>query len=163
LLGFFYRTSSLLLTILPLRVGRTNQTAPSAMVPWRPAPTSVCIPFARAVWHQILVWEGLSLPALADPAQFSSIKDWWEATSSPLPNNQKCDFNGLMIYTLWNIWKERNRRIFENSALTPIQLALRIKEDGFTVKRAMFFSIRLLQWFSCFMRVCWEHFSCCVC
>jgi hypothetical protein len=95
-------------------------------------------PFARAVWRQILVWEGLSLLAQADPTHFSSIKVWWEATSSPLPKNQKRDFNGLMIYTLWNIWKERNRRIFENSALTPIQLALKIKEDVCTFKRAMF-------------------------
>jgi hypothetical protein len=77
----------------------------------------------------------LSLPAQADPTHFSSIKDWWEATSSLLPKNQKRDFNGL---TLWNIWKERNRRIFENNVLTPIQLALKIKEDVFTLKRAMF-------------------------
>jgi hypothetical protein len=90
------------------------------------------------VWHQILVWEGLSLLAQADITHFSSIKDWWEATAFPLPKNQKRDFNGLMIYTLWNIRKERNRRIFENSALTPIQLALKIKEDVFTFKRAMF-------------------------
>jgi hypothetical protein len=48
------------------------------------------------------------------------------------------DFNSLMIYTLWNIWKGRNRRIFKNSALISIQLALKIKEDVFTFKRAMF-------------------------
>jgi hypothetical protein len=90
------------------------------------------------VWHQILVWEGLSLLAQANPTHFSSIKDWWEATSSPLLKNQKRDFNDLMIYTMWNICKERNRRIFENNALTPIQLALKIKEDVFTFKRAMF-------------------------
>lgn len=47
-----------------------------------------------------------------------------------------------MIYTLLNIWKERNLRIFKNNAPTPIQLVLRIKEDVFIFKRAIFPSIR---------------------
>jgi hypothetical protein len=34
---------------LATRVGRTNQTAPSAMAPWRLAPTSVCIALL-SVW-----------------------------------------------------------------------------------------------------------------
>jgi hypothetical protein len=64
-----------------------------------------------------------------DPVRFSNINDWWEAASSLLPKTQKCDFNSIVIYTRWNLWKERNRRIFKNSSLTHIQVALRIKED----------------------------------
>jgi len=43
--------------------------------------------------------------------------------------NQHRDFNGLMIYIMWNLWKERNRRIFENKLLSMQQVAERIKED----------------------------------
>ena len=68
----------------------------------------------------------------------SYIAEWWENALRPVPRERRQTFNGLGIYTMWNIWKERNRRIFENSALTPIQLALKIKEDVFTFKRAMF-------------------------
>jgi hypothetical protein len=79
----------------------------------------------------------MTLPALTDPARFSNIKDWWEGASSLLPKTQKRDFNGIVIYTMWNLWKERNRRIFENSSVTPIQVALRIKEDVLSFRRAM--------------------------
>ncbi|WVZ91565.1 hypothetical protein U9M48_037717 [Paspalum notatum var. saurae] len=95
-------------------------------------------PFARAVWDQILAWEEMTLPAQADIASSSSIKNWWEAASSLLPKNQKRDFNGIVIYTLWNLWKERNRRIFESNTLTPLQIALRIKEDVLVFRRALF-------------------------
>jgi hypothetical protein len=41
-----------------------------------------------------------------------------------------------VIYTFWNIWKERNRRIFNNTAETGPQVAVRIKEDIEQRKRA---------------------------
>jgi hypothetical protein len=41
-----------------------------------------------------------------------------------------------VIYAFWNIWKERNRRIFNNTAETVPQVAARIKEDTEQRKRA---------------------------
>ena len=43
----------------------------------------------------------------------------------------------MVIYTFWNIWKERNRRIFDNKIETVPQVAARIKEDIEQRKRAL--------------------------
>jgi len=41
-----------------------------------------------------------------------------------------------MIYTFWNLWKELNRRIFNNVTETVLQVAAGIKEDIDLRKRA---------------------------
>jgi hypothetical protein len=91
-------------------------------------------PFARAAWRQILAC--VILPAQSD-ASATNIREWWEAATPPLPKNQKHAFNGIVIYTMWNLWKERNHRIFESVALLPVQVALRIKEDVSQFRRAL--------------------------
>jgi hypothetical protein len=75
-----------------------------------------------------MAWEGVILLAQSDLASATNIREWWEAATSALPKNQKHAFNGIVIYTMWNLWKERNRRIFESVALLPVQIALRIKD-----------------------------------
>jgi hypothetical protein len=42
----------------------------------------------------------------------------------------------MVIYTFWNLWKERNRRIFNNVTESAFQVAARIKDDIEQRKRA---------------------------
>jgi hypothetical protein len=35
----------------------------------------------------------------------------------------------MIVYILWNIWKERNRRIFNNTSEMVLHVAARIKDD----------------------------------
>jgi len=86
-------------------------------------------PFAQEVWIQVLAWENLTLPQQIDPTSFSSIEEWWGETEALFPKDCRRMYNGAVIYTLWNIWKERNRRIFEHSSLTPLQVAGRVRES----------------------------------
>lgn len=96
----------------------------------------LCCPFAKAVWDQIISWE--NLPELR--AQFQAnpihIKAWWEDTARKVPISERRRLNGMVIYTFWNIWKERNRRIFNNTSETVVQVAARIKDDIEQRKRA---------------------------
>jgi hypothetical protein len=42
---------------------------------------------------------------------------------------QDANMSQRVIYTAWNIWKERCRRVFENKATIPTQLINIIKDD----------------------------------
>nr|TKW09225.1 hypothetical protein SEVIR_6G079700v2 [Setaria viridis] len=46
-----------------------------------------------------------------------------------ISRKQRRSLAAYCIITAWNIWNERNRRIFENKFLSPMQLLLRIQED----------------------------------
>ena len=65
------------------------------------------------------------------------LKSWWEEAATKIAKQEKQRFNGMVIYTLWNIWKERNRRIFNNAHESAMQVALRVKEDIEQRKRAL--------------------------
>lgn len=41
----------------------------------------------------------------------------------------KQQHSGRLLYTLWNIWKERNRRIFKGTQMTYIKVAMLALED----------------------------------
>jgi len=46
-----------------------------------------------------------------------------------MPKESRCSFNGMAIYIMWNVWKERNRRMFEQKYLSAQQVACKIKEN----------------------------------
>jgi hypothetical protein len=50
--------------------------------------------------------------------------------------DEKRHFNGMVIYTFSNIWKERNMRIFTNTSESVLQVASRIRYDIIQRKRA---------------------------
>ena len=92
-------------------------------------------PFAQATWSIVTSCEGINLqPALQTPS--NSLVDWWESASLSIPKEKRRDFNGMAIYTMWNLWKERNRRTFDNKYSTATQVAERTKEDIEQYRRA---------------------------
>ena len=72
-----------------------------------------------------------------DPA---CIAEWWEDAASKIPKQERKCFNGVLIYIVWNLWKERNRRIFENEFKTAQQVASLTKEDIVQRRRAFSFA-----------------------
>jgi hypothetical protein len=53
-----------------------------------------------------------------------------------VPTSEPRRLNGMVIYIFWNIWKERNRRIFNSTSETVLQVAARINDDIEQRKRA---------------------------
>lgn len=82
--------------------------------------------FAKEVWLLVANWtNGL----VQVPKDGIHIEDWWNSELSGLPKQMKRNKAAAIIYTVWNVWKERNRRVFESASLSPARVFSVIKED----------------------------------
>jgi hypothetical protein len=83
--------------------------------------------FSTTVREQIFAWNGTF--GVPPPPGGRSLNDWWDETISHLPKEKKREASGAIIYSMWGVWKERNRRVFQNTALQPTAVAALVKED----------------------------------
>lgn len=84
-------------------------------------------PFSTAVWDKICQWQGhCNIP---QQQTANSLAEWWNMLCqiSPAPRRKK--ILGDLIVTWWNIWIERNRRIFQHVEKTDNQVAFLIQEN----------------------------------
>ena len=82
--------------------------------------------YVRQVWTLMKDWSA-GLVQVPEPGL--AIEDWWKASLSHLPKDERKIAAALLMYTTWNIWKERNRRIFEGVSLPATQVFVSIKEE----------------------------------
>jgi hypothetical protein len=92
-------------------------------------PTHLCkdCVFSKQVWSLLKQWLQLSL--FDSVATNGSLHNYWRRCLKKIEKNQRKVFDDVMIYFWWNIWKERNRRTFQNTVLQPRQVALLCKEE----------------------------------
>ncbi|KAF8672436.1 hypothetical protein HU200_049647 [Digitaria exilis] len=82
--------------------------------------------FAREIWVLVETWtEGF----VRAPSAAMDLEIWWNTAVQGLQKEQSRRMAYLLIYTTWNIWKERNRRVFEAKVTTPQQVLFMIKEE----------------------------------
>ncbi|CAM0874879.1 unnamed protein product [Alopecurus aequalis] len=97
-------------------------------------------PVTKQVWLRASRWEGCRAldPALWPPLN-SILQLWMDAIlASQLPTNTK-GLNSMIILISWEIWLERNRRVFSNKKLPvrDILLAIRRSMDSWRLAGAI--------------------------
>nr|TKV97177.1 hypothetical protein SEVIR_9G477000v2 [Setaria viridis] len=79
--------------------------------------------------HKVLVsiWSGgtICMPAIDE----DETETWWTRSLEPFSKKQRRSVTAYLIMTTWNIWKERNRRVFEGTSLRLTQVFDLIQEE----------------------------------
>jgi hypothetical protein len=83
--------------------------------------------YSKQVWSFLKQW--LDLSVIDTVPVTGSLHGYWRRCRAKVEKEQKKKFDGITIYFWWNIWKERNRRIFQQKSLQPCQVALLCKDD----------------------------------
>jgi len=74
--------------------------------------------FAQLVWSEVESWTQLMV---GKPGPGLLISDWWEKELVQLSKKARRVKAAVMIYTAWNIWKERNQRVFDQKSITTFR------------------------------------------
>uniref|UniRef100_K4AMD6 Reverse transcriptase zinc-binding domain-containing protein n=1 Tax=Setaria italica TaxID=4555 RepID=K4AMD6_SETIT len=91
--------------------------------------------YSREVWHMVINWIGQRL--VAQPSHMISVEGWWISTLAPFRRKERRSMVAIiMYYTAWNIWKERNRRVFGGKSMTTIGVFALIRGDIALRRRA---------------------------
>jgi hypothetical protein len=92
--------------------------------------------YAKSVWQQVELWSGEQ--QLKQHLPISKLIEWWTKLNpgdrrSGNPQNLRAT---IIVYTAWNLWKERCRRVFDNKAQNEQNLVAVIKADVLEHQRA---------------------------
>jgi hypothetical protein len=82
--------------------------------------------YAREVWSLVSAW---AQGHIKQPRQEMGMEERWNSSLQGLPKKSKQSMATLLIYTAWNIWKERNWRVFDGKAALPPRILALIKEE----------------------------------
>ncbi|CAL4948729.1 unnamed protein product [Urochloa decumbens] len=87
----------------------------------------VSCPVAREVWWRVLSWAKCSCTFLAGEA---GIQEWWEHLLSIQPHQRRKGVSTLFMITGWQLWKERNARLFDRTASSTSVVVSRIQQEA---------------------------------
>nr|AAM08521.1 Putative retroelement [Oryza sativa Japonica Group]AAP51826.1 retrotransposon protein, putative, LINE subclass [Oryza sativa Japonica Group] len=85
-----------------------------------------CI-FARQVWLRVLSplgWTTLS------PPRGSCLQDWWPSSRVGLPGHLRASFDSMVLLVSWQLWKERNSRVFDSALSSVSEVLESILSEG---------------------------------
>lgn len=90
--------------------------------------------FSKQVWHLVSVWTDGQMCTPTDEQQ--DLQVWWSIALQALNKQHRQSKVAIIIITAWNIWNERNRRVFQQLTLRLEQVFQRVQEEVAIGRRA---------------------------
>ena len=85
--------------------------------------------FVKRIWDNINTWARVDGLHMAAWQPFPSVKEWWTMIAR-LPSNDAKGLRSLIILVIWEIWLERNARIFKHKESSCPRVISRIKDQA---------------------------------
>lgn len=82
--------------------------------------------YAREVWSLVSAWTG---GMVAVPTLEVDIKEWRNSVIQAAEAAVRPKVAAILMYTSWNIWNERNRRVFQGVMQSPTRILGLIKAE----------------------------------
>ena len=89
---------------------------------------------SKAVWNDVS--QLTTQPHLTVGAAVTNLKTWWTDLNGNTATPPSVERTKVLIYTVWNIWNEHCRRVYDNKAIPAAHLATIIKQEMETLKMA---------------------------
>jgi hypothetical protein len=81
--------------------------------------------YAKRLWQQV----GLTHNVHGLSTTMTNMKEWWTQITKTQGQEDEVQRTRLITYTVWNLWKERCRRVFDNKARSTQELLQDIIND----------------------------------
>lgn len=86
--------------------------------------------YSRQVWNKVASWIMVVTMSPTSWSQIGDLGQWFVAMGNFSQNDKKEGVRSMIVLTVWEIWKERNNRIFRKTSKTPDQLSNEIREEA---------------------------------
>ena len=84
--------------------------------------------FAKEIWH--LTFDMLHMHHSLMANNGESLTSWWQRSSSAMTKDKAKTWRSIIALVWWNIWKERNARVFTNSSCSARPLFEKIQVEA---------------------------------
>ena len=85
--------------------------------------------FTKRIWVSLKTWLGLYDLDIDAWDGFSTLEEWWTEVVHKKGDARK-GLASLAMLVDWEIWLERNTRVFQNKSMTTTMLINKIKEEA---------------------------------
>jgi hypothetical protein len=82
--------------------------------------------YSREVWFSVTSWADITIQM---PMLTLSTEEWWNEAMRGRPKQVARRVAGILMCTTWNLWKERNRRIFQGTVFKTATVVQMIKDE----------------------------------
>jgi hypothetical protein len=87
-------------------------------------------PWTRQIWSAVASWSDTHTLLPSSWNGLSSVSAWLQFCHQQAPTDKRKGAKSLLMLTAWEVWRERNRRIFQHEMLSTTALVARIRDEA---------------------------------